>query len=121
MKRIRILAAQMPRMLQDMVDSIIAAEPDMMIAGEWARGSDIAEAVACADADILIVADDAIRGVEQWDSLLFDRPRLKVLVLEQTGRTALLYELRPQRTPLGEVSRAGLVSAIRAAMHTEVA
>ena len=118
---IRILAAEMPPLLLDFVSSIIAAEPDMTIARLREPESDISSAVRDTDAQVLIVGSDASSDLEQWMSLLYQLPRLKVLVLEQMGRTAQLYELRPHRTPLGEVSRTGLVSAIRTAMHSGVA
>jgi hypothetical protein len=111
----------MPRLLRDLVDAITSAEPDMIIVGEHFTEADERSALALIDADILIVSEGGESRAERWLSLLYEHPKLKVLVLEQTGRTAQLYALRPHRTPLGEVSRAGLVDAIRNAVRNEVA
>ncbi len=107
----------MPRLLRDLVDAITSAEPDMVIAGEHLDEADERRALALIDTDILIAAESGTSRADRWIDLLYEHPHLKVLVLEQTGRTAQLYELRPHRTPLGEVSRAGLVNAIRAAVR----
>jgi hypothetical protein len=45
---------------------------------------------------------------------LLGRPRLKkVVVVAGDGKTGTLYELRPQRVPLGEMSAAAVRNAIR--------
>ena len=44
-------------------------------------------------------------------------PRISVLVIAASGRTAAMYELRPHRMPLGEVTPAGLIAAIRRSAH----
>jgi len=119
--RIRILATEMPPLLFDFVNSIIAAEPDMTMAKLRLPESDVSSAVRETNAQVLIVGSDVASDLDQWMSLLYERPRLKVLVLEQMGRTAQLYALRPHRTSLGEVSRSGLVNAIRTAVHSGVA
>jgi len=118
---IRILAVEMPPLLLDFVKSIITAESDMTIAKPLEPKTDIASAVRDTDTQVLIVGCDASSNLEQWMSLLYEQPRLKVLVLEEMGRTAQLLELRPHRTPLGELSRKGLLSAIRTAMHAGAA
>jgi DNA-binding NarL/FixJ family response regulator len=121
LRRIRILLADMPRLLLELVDAIISAEPDMLIVGEHFTDAELPGAATRTDADIVIAGEGDTPRAEQWISLLYQCPQLKVLVLEQTGRTALLYELRPHRTSLGEVSRSGLLDAIRAAAHDGVA
>jgi len=92
----------------------------MLIAREHFEDNELPAVVARVGADIVIVSDEENTDSERWVSLLYNAPRLKVLVLEGAGQTAMLYELRPHRTPLGEVSKAGLVDAIRAAARGEV-
>lgn len=122
MRRIRILVAQMPRMLLDIVDSIVGTEPDMVIEGDYAADGDVRSAVRRADVDVLITGDgSAALDSEPWRALLYEHPGLKVLVLEQSDGTAVLYEMRPQRTSLGEISPSSLVDAIRAAARSEFA
>jgi hypothetical protein len=49
--------------------------------------------------------------------LLSIAPRISVLMVAASGRTAALYELRPRKTPLGDVTAAGLIAAIRERSH----
>ncbi|MEV6304249.1 hypothetical protein AB0M02_32920 [Actinoplanes sp. NPDC051861] len=44
--------------------------------------------------------------------LLHDHPHLRVLIVESDGREGSIWELRPHRSALGELSRSGLVQAI---------
>ena len=50
-------------------------------------------------------------------SLLTRRPQLKVLAVADNGRGSSLYEMRPQRVPLGEITPQRLVMEIRKAVH----
>ena len=47
--------------------------------------------------------------------LLAEQPRTKVLGIEAVAGNAYLYELRPERTPIGAVAPEDIVSAIRTA------
>jgi hypothetical protein len=49
------------------------------------------------------------------EQFLAEQGRLKVLGVEAQDGTAYLYELRPERAALGEVSPADVVAAIRRA------
>ena len=93
----------------------------MLIAREHFTEDNAPDVVARIGADILIASEGDEAKPERWISLLRKAPNLKVLVLEKSGRTAMLYELRPHRIALGEVSKSGLVDAIRAATRNEVA
>ena len=88
MEPIRIVLADMPRMLRETLEEH--------------------------DADFVITGADVLRP-DDVDALLEARPRMKVLAVVGDGRDAFLYELRPQKVPLGEVSPHTLLEAIRAA------
>ena len=47
--------------------------------------------------------------------LLALHPRLKIIALEDDGKCAVLYELRPRRMPLGELSPGLLAKVVEAA------
>jgi hypothetical protein len=55
---------------------------------------------------------------EPYRRLLDDHPRLKVLALEGDGRSGSIWELRPHRIPLGELSPRRLVQAINEVHRT---
>ena len=118
MNRIRILLAEMPRMLREIVESAVSPQPDMQIVGSTparvvAPGAAPPRMVD-ADADVVIVGLARAEEARAYDPVLFQRPHLRILAITGDGRGAFLYELRPQAVPIGDVSPQGLVDAIRA-------
>jgi DNA-binding NarL/FixJ family response regulator len=110
---IRIVLAELPRMLRDIVRAAVEVQDDMRIVSE-AGGSEATRVLAArGDVDVVItgLADGELPSA--YASLLYDRPDLKVLALTGDARQIALFELRPHRIDLGDVSPDGLVSAIR--------
>lgn len=108
--------AHLPSMLHEIVHDAVDRERDMSIVGECSARDDLVRRLTALRADVAIV------GVEQAgrrqdigfvEACLRALPSLRLLLIARSGREALLYELRPQKTPLGELSREGLIAAIR--------
>jgi hypothetical protein len=53
------------------------------------------------------------RDFDGWEALLFDRPRLRLLGISGDGSSGWIYELRPHREALGNVSPGELIAAVR--------
>lgn len=104
----------MPRILREIIEQAVADEPDMEIV-EAETGVPLREAVESSKADFVIAGADYDFG--EVARALDERPRLRVLAVAGDGREAFLYELRPTRTPLGEVSPRTIVDAIRGARY----
>jgi hypothetical protein len=113
LKQIRILLARMPAMLIDILSHVVASELDMMVAGRIEDEEDLLAATRRTRADVLLVGQTAEDERGKYGSLLRGRPNLKVVAIASDGKTGLLYELRPQRVPLGELSADALRKAIR--------
>jgi DNA-binding NarL/FixJ family response regulator len=113
MRRIRILLAGMPRMLLDMITDIVGLHAGMMVAGEMQDTTDIRAAAKKNRADVVILNEPAIGPPQNYEEILYSRPRLGVLSITSDGRQFFLHKLRPVRTALGEVSPEGLVHAIQ--------
>jgi hypothetical protein len=112
MTTIGIVLVAMPRMLRDIVADSVAREPDM----EIYDAADPRELAAISDETDARLAITSLRDPtlpEAWRRLLLDRPEIKVLAIEDEGRTAFLYELQPRRTALGQLTPEALVAAIR--------
>ena len=75
--------------------------------------ADVLAAARRTRADAVLVGQKAKDEREQYGPLLLRRPRLKVLAIAHDGRTGSLYELRPRRVPLGEMSADVLRRAIQ--------
>jgi hypothetical protein len=113
LKQIRILLARMPKMLLDILSHIVASEHDMVIIGWVKDDEDLLMVAQRTRANVILVGHTAEDERQKYASLLLRRPRIKVVAIASDGRTGLLYELRPQRIPLGEMSADALRSAIR--------
>jgi hypothetical protein len=103
----------MPRMLLDILSHVVASEPDMVVAGRLDAEEGLLAAVRRTRATVLLVGQAADDERDKYASLLLRRPQLKVVVVAGDGKTGALYELRPERVPLGELSAAALRNAIR--------
>jgi hypothetical protein len=99
-------------MLRDIVANIIAAQPDMHVVEYVGCETDLREAAEQGDADVIILSRRSSREGE-YDKLLYARSHLKVIEIEGQGARGSLYELRPHRVLLGEMSPPGLLDAIR--------
>jgi DNA-binding NarL/FixJ family response regulator len=111
--RIRIVMAEIPRMTRDIVRETVANEPDMILVGEYSERAAFLESLAADGADVVIFGTS-----EPGDSALprqffLTSPHIKVLMLAISGRSAVMYELRPHTTTLGDVSPQRLLEAIR--------
>ena len=113
MDRVRVVITKMPQLLQDIVFAILSAEPDidLTVATEPLDATGLTEALR--DADVVIVPEP-LRANVAYDSLLYAHPHARVVAIDEDGRRAMLYELRPSRVALGELSSQVLVDAIRA-------
>ncbi|HWX30116.1 MAG TPA: hypothetical protein VNZ53_22100 [Steroidobacteraceae bacterium] len=113
MKQIRIIFAKMPTMLLDILSHVVASEPDMVVMGRVEDEEDLLAAARRTQASVLVVGQTMEDEREKYGTLLLRRPKLKVVAIAGDGKTGLLYELRPQRVPLGEMSADALRRAIR--------
>ena len=112
-ERIRILLSEMTPMLLDIISQTIATQPDLCVAGKVRRNENLLEAMKRTNADVLIAGNSAA-GREQYDELLRQRPRLKVLEIAGNDGQGLLYEMHPRHVSLGQMSPVSLLDVIRA-------
>lgn len=124
MHQIRVLLSGLPRMLRDIVAELIGAQPDMDVVDASAvpaLGAALPELARRVRPHVVIVGGghDAQARSALGDALLRQAPELRVLALGADGRRAWLYEMRPCEVPLGEVSPAVLLTAIRGAAARE--
>ena len=103
-------------MLCDIIAHAITSESDMEVVGEVDDRAHLGTAAQATDADVVILQIDGLELPAECGALFDARPRIKLLGVAGDGRRTFLYDLRPQRTALGEVSPQRLVEAIRAAV-----
>ncbi len=113
MERTRIVLIDMSPLLREIVRGVLIGEPDLEVVGEHDAPVDVRETVERDDADFVIVGTDS--AAETWMRSLVGPDRgVRALEVRSDGRECVLYELRPHRVPLGEISPATLLSTIRA-------
>jgi DNA-binding NarL/FixJ family response regulator len=102
-------------MLCDIISSTLRSQPDMDVVGEPCDGVDVITAARQTHADVVVIGLSDSELPADCAKLFDLHRRIPVLGVAGDGRRAFLYELRPQRTPLGELSPQELVNAVRAA------
>ena len=117
MEHIRILLLHMPRMLRDILSAAIQAESDMSIVAEATEFTSLGSVADRVRTDVVITGIDDGEIPEACRELVDRYPNMKVLAVEAAGRKAWLYELRPHRSLVAEVSPSGLIDTIRAALR----
>ena len=102
---VRVALLDLPRMLNEIVKEILDQAEDVTVV----------EAGNEPDPDVYIVGAQQDELPPVGLAQLERQPRAKVLTIDRNGRDAHLYELRPHRTPLGELSTDTLLAAVGAA------
>jgi len=114
-KRVRVLVANRPRLMRELILAVIADQPDIEVIGEVEDENQLAEMIEDAEPDILILTlDDADKRIAQCGFLLGRRPQMKIIALAPEKNRGLFYWATVDvRTKPLESSEAGLLSALR--------
>ncbi len=92
MKRVRVLVANHPRLMRELVMATIADQPDIELAGEVQNESDLADIVEQVQPDVLIIAmDGPEKTLVQCGFLLGQHPGMKILALAPEQNRGLFY------------------------------
>ena len=104
---IRVALQVQPPVLHSLVVSLLSTDPGVQVV---AGGE---------SPDVVVVSQADPENEDVSVDMLLRSPRSRVLALASDARNAVLYELRPHRTPLGELSRESLLAAVHAAGGVE--
>jgi AmiR/NasT family two-component response regulator len=114
-KRLRVLVANGPRLMRDIVLATIAEQPDIEVVGDVEHTSNLTEIVEQVRPDVLIVAlEDQERRTGECGFLLGRYPRMRIVALAPERNLGVLYwAIVDIRTKAVESSEAGVLSALR--------
>jgi DNA-binding NarL/FixJ family response regulator len=115
MKNIRVLVANRPRLMRELVVASISDQPDIEVIGEIEDESTIVRAVEELRPDFLIVALDTHDALPHFcQPILQDHPYIKIIAIAPDRNTTVFYwaSLRVQSNPI-EPSEDGVLNAIR--------
>jgi DNA-binding NarL/FixJ family response regulator len=105
----------MPTMMHDIILQLLMTESDFQVTAPTDKSSTLLDASKKYRPDIVVTSFGEDEANTTYRDLLLECPRLKALDVRSDGRKGYLYELRPERKRLGELSPESLVTAIREA------
>ena len=116
MKRVRVLVANRPRLMRELVLATIADQPDIEIVGEVLEESQLMEIVEEVEPDVLILALDNPEQHPALCGFLLGRfPQMRILALAPERNQGIYYwavvDIRSKKM---ESSEATLLNALRA-------
>ena len=112
---IRVVVANRPRLMRELVLETISEQPDIEIVAEIQNEDEIIGIVDGTQPDVLIVAlDDSDQRPLFCDHLLRRHPEMKVLALAPERNRSILFwvSLDVHESPV-EASEAGILSTLR--------
>ena len=115
MNTIRVLVANRPRLIRELIMATISDQPDIEIVGEVPEESEIEMAIEQTHPDFLIIAlekSDRLPGICQ--TTLRRHPEMRVIAIASDRDSLMFYSasLRIQSDQL-EASEAGVLNALR--------
>jgi DNA-binding NarL/FixJ family response regulator len=115
LKRVRVLVANRPRLMREMVLATIADQPDIEIVGEVTNENDLNDIVEQTQPDVLIVTlNEPEQPLGQCGFLLGRYPRMRILALNpEKNRGVYFWAMVDIRNKPVESSEAGVLNAIR--------
>ena len=115
MKRVRVLVANRPRLMREMVLATIADQPDIEVVGDIEDTSNISEIIEEVLPDVLILAlENPEKRPGECGFLLGRYPHMKILALApEQNRGVFYWAIVDIRSRPVESSEAGILNAVR--------
>jgi DNA-binding NarL/FixJ family response regulator len=120
MNLIRVLVANRPRLIRELVMATIADQPDIEIVGEIQQETELEHAVEETRPDFLIVALERSNSLSDiCKNILRNHPQMRVIAIAADRNSSMFYwtSLSIESNQI-EASEAGVLSAIRGKVQT---
>jgi chemotaxis response regulator CheB len=106
----RVLLFAMQPLLRDILQKPLTELPGIELVSHERPGR-LADAAIATRADV-VIADESAASPEDVGLLLEARPLTRALAVSHDGRSGVLYELRPQRHAIGDLSVESVLAAM---------
>lgn len=117
MKKIKIMLASRPKMVSEVIKSLIKHQPDMQVVGEVIDPIELLGFSSNAMIDVVIVSPVKSNGVPKiCNYLLTEHPPLKVITLSEKGDSVYLYQSNMPRLCIEKPTGDLIIEAIRGAL-----
>ena len=114
-KTIRILVANRPRLMRELLLATFADQPDIEVVGEVAHDSEIPAAVERTKPDFLVIAlDDPSKRPAVCDTMFRQHPEMRIIAVAPNQNSSVHYcaSLNIYSNDI-EVSEEGILGAVR--------
>jgi hypothetical protein len=108
-----LLVSEHRSMLSEIVRRVLADAPELTVSGELVGDAQVERAVERTGADAVVWFVEPGAPSAGAVDLLVRHPRVRVITVEGDGRRGFLWEMRPNREPLGELAPHVLIAALR--------
>jgi DNA-binding NarL/FixJ family response regulator len=114
-KTIRILVANRPKLMRELILATLADEPGIEIVGEVSDDADIPESVQKTHPDLLVIAlDEPTKRPRICDTVLRDHPGVRIIAVAANDNRSIGYWVSMDiRSDDIETSEAGILNAVR--------
>ena len=114
-KRVRVLVANRPRLMRELVMATISDQPDIEVVGEVQDEDNLTDVVEQVQPDVLILAmTEPEKSLGRCGFLLGRYPQMKILALAPEQNRGIFYwAIIDIRTKPLESSEAGILNAVR--------
>ena len=102
----------MPRILRNMVGSFAAQHPSLQIIAELPDADELIAVARERQAEVVIMSASAASAKTVEEQILFELPRLCIVIVSEDAHTASLHRLEPKRLMIEDVSPDELMDAI---------
>jgi DNA-binding NarL/FixJ family response regulator len=116
-EQIRVVLADVPALMADLVEQIIDRQPDMVVVGRLTSPAGLPDLTRTSSPDVIVIGLDEPRLPPGCVKLFSQNGLLTVLGLQRRRGLAHVYRLLPDHRELGEVAPVDLVTHIRTAGH----
>ncbi len=91
-RSVRVLVANRPKLMRELIVSTLTDEPGIEIVGEVADDADVAERVRQVTPDLLVIAlDEPSKRPQLCDKLLRDHPELRIIAVASQENCSVFY------------------------------
>lgn len=110
---IRVALVGLPPLLHDIVIRLVADQSDLEVVGQYRQYEElfVSDNESAPDVIVIGIGDGDVNGI--CGRLLAQHPQVKIVAVGGEGRRVFLYDLRPHKVAVGEVSPEELLQAIR--------
>jgi DNA-binding NarL/FixJ family response regulator len=118
MQKIKVMLASRPKMLSEVIRSIIEGQSDMIVIGDIMDPIRLLYAIRGIAVDVVIITPMKANGEPKiCTHLLAEHPHLILLTLSAEGEAAYLYQTQTPKLRIEDPSGKSILGAIRGALQ----